>query len=155
MTARKLHKEILLGLILCGALLMQSCAAPLLTLPVTTFFSGAELALKGGDIYKQMRKADGRRAFELTFDQTWEHTLKALRDLSLEVDREALNEDGDGGVMEVKSKGGKMHIAVVELNERVCEVGVWAKSDKALAALILAKIQEQNEENETMMLNDE
>ncbi len=141
MTARKIQTGILVSLFLLGALLMQSCAAPLLALPITAFLSGAELALKGGDLYKQMKKADGRKAFELTFEQTWDNTLLALEDLSLEIDKAGKNKEGDGGLIEAKSLDGKISVAVIKLSERVSEVGIWTKRDQALAALILAKIE--------------
>lgn len=137
-------KRILVGLLLWGAILVQSCAAPLVTLPFTAALSGAELALKGGDLYKQMKKADGREAFEISFEQTWDNTLEALETLSLETNKALKNEDGDGGLIEAESLQGKIRIAVLKLSERTSEVGIWAKRDQALAALIIMKIREES-----------
>ncbi|HWT83402.1 MAG TPA: hypothetical protein VN648_31920, partial [Candidatus Methylomirabilis sp.] len=124
--------------------LLQSCTV-LLTVPFVTFFGGAELALKGRDLYNQMKRADGRRAFELPFEETWDNTLQVLNDLSLETNKAGKNKEGDGGVVEAKSRDAEIRIAVVKLTEKVSEVGIWAKRDQPLAALILDKISEETE----------
>lgn len=145
MTARGIHTGILLSFFLLGALLIQSCAAPLVALPVTTLISGAQLALKGGDIYKGMKQADGRKAFELSFEETWDHTMNALEDLAFDIEEFGKNEENDGGLVEAKSLSGKIRVAVIKLSEEVSEVGIWTRRDQALAELILARIKRESD----------
>ncbi len=130
---------------IAGSLLMSSGCVYLATIPVAAVVGGAELAVKGTDIYKSMRKADERQAFELSFDRMWEITLTALGNLGIHAKKAAFNKERDGGVIEARAHDHKITIAVVKITEQVCEVGIWAKKDKALADLIIKKIAQEVE----------
>lgn len=141
----KAYQGILSTLFLIGALALPSCAAPVATLPVTTLINGAQLALTGGDIYRQMGLADGRTAFEMGFEEAWDHALSALQGLAFEIEEFGTNEANDGGLIQAKSLTGKIRVAVIKLSEEVSEIGIWTRKDPALAELILDRIRREAE----------
>jgi hypothetical protein len=135
--------QFVLRIIVAGGLLTSPACVTLAAIPVAAVVGGAELAVKGGDIYKSMRKADERQAFEVPFVRMWEITLAALEDLGMQAVKAAKNKDGDGGLIETRAHEHKISIAVVKMTDRVSEIGVWAKKDKSLADLIIKKIAER------------
>ena len=128
--------------LIVGGLLISSGCVYLATVPVAAVVGGAELALKGGDLYTEMKKADARQAFDIPFEATWEITLDVLQDLRVKLGKAGKNKAGDGGLIEARARENKVRIAVVKMTDQVSEVGIWVKGDKAFADLILKKIEE-------------
>lgn len=139
---RIFHAQTVMQLLIAGGLLISSGCVYLATIPAAAVVGGAELALKGGDLYKEMRKADARQAFDVPFEATWEITLDVLRDLRVKSEKAGKNKAGDGGLIEARAHENKIRIAVVKMTDQVSEVGIWLKGDKAFADLIMKKIEE-------------
>ncbi len=140
MICRLVSVKDIIGLCLAGTLMISSGCVFLASLPVMAVMGGAELALKGGDIYKGMKKADEREAFDIPFQTTWEMTLSVLEDLGIKPTKVIRDKAGDGGVIELQPRETKIRIAVVKITNRVSEVGIWAKRDKALGTLIMKRV---------------
>jgi hypothetical protein len=123
-------------------LALQACA--LITIPMTTaVIGGAQLAIKGGELEKEIRKADVQEAIDTSFEQTWDRSVIALANLHIEIIRMERIREEDGGLIEGLAKKIKVKVVVVRLTEKITEIGVWASHDKALAGLIAEKIKEE------------
>ncbi len=141
-TPRFFFLETVLRVVITVSLLISSGCVTLAAIPVAAVVGGAELALKGGDLYKDMRKADARLAFDIPFDAMWDITLTVTQDLGIQTKKVAKNKEGDGAVIEARAHNNKIRIAVVKMTDRTSEVGIWVKRDKAFADLIMKKIEE-------------
>ena len=137
-----------LSAILLGAFFMvwvpilQSCS--FITLPLTsTVFGGAQLALKGAELQKEIRKADVRKSFESSFEKTWNMAAITLVNLHIEIAKIEKTSDGIGGLIEGRARKIKVKVIAIEITENITEIGIWADYDKALAELIAEKIKEE------------
>ena len=131
---------VLLG---CAWLALQACAA--LTAPVATeMISGAELAIKGAELQKDIRKADVQEAVDTPFERVWDVSIITLVSLDIEIIKSERNPQDDGGVIEGLVKKRKVEVIVVKLTEKITEIGIWAKHDLALARLIAQRIKEES-----------
>jgi hypothetical protein len=120
-------------------LALQACA--LLTGPVaTTVIGGTQLAIKGAELEKEIRKADVQEAIDASFEKTWNIAVIALVNLDIEITRSERNAQEDGGLIEGLAKKIEVKVVAVKLTEKITEIGIWASHDKALAGLIADKI---------------
>ncbi len=127
---------------------LQTCA--LITSPLTTtVLGGAQLAIKGTELQKEIRKADVREAFDSPFEKTWNISAKALADLRIEIIKIGRNEEGNGWVIEGRAQKIKVKVIGVELTQNITEIGIWTEHDKALAELIAEKIREEVQKKST------
>ncbi len=123
-------------------LALQTCT--LITLPVTTtVLGGAQLAIKGTELQKEIRRADVREAFDSPFEKIWNMSALAMLDLHIEITKIGRNEEENGGLIEGRAQKIKVKLVAVELTENVTEIGIWTEHDKALAELIAQKIKEE------------
>jgi hypothetical protein len=123
-------------------LALQACA--LITIPMTTaVIGGAQLAIKGTELQKEIGKADVQEAIDTSFEKTWDRSVIALANLHIEIIRMERIREEDGGLIEGLAKKIKVKVVVVRLTEKITEIGVWASHDKALAGLIAEKIKEE------------
>jgi hypothetical protein len=143
-----LRMEFMKGLspVLLGALvwvpILQSCS--FITLPLTsTVFGGAQLALKGAELQKEISKADVRKSFESPFEKTWNMAAITLVNLHIEIAKMEKTSDGIGGLIEGRARKIKVKVIAIEITENITEVGIWTDYDKALAELIAEKIKEE------------
>jgi hypothetical protein len=132
--------------VLLGALvwvpILQSCS--FITLPLTsTVFGGAQLALKGAELQKEISKADVRKSFESPFEKTWNMAAITLVNLHIEIAKMEKTSDGIGGLIEGRARKIKVKVIAIEITENITEVGIWTDYDKALAELIAEKIKEE------------
>lgn len=126
----------------CAGPVLQACV--LLTSPLaTTAISGAQLAIKGVELQKDLGKADAQEAFERPFQETGEMSVAALTNLQIEISLVEKNKEGDGGLIEGLAGKTRVKVVVVRLTEKITEVGIWTDHDKALARLIAEKIKEK------------
>ncbi len=124
------------------SLVLQACA--LITSPITTtVLGGAQLAIKGTELQKEIRKADVRKALDSPFENTWNMASKALVDLRIEITRSVRTDKDKGGLIEGRAQKIKVKLVVVKLTEDITEIGIWTEHDKALAELIADKIREE------------
>lgn len=130
------------------SLALQACTA-LMSLPLTTFFGGAQLAIKGAELQKEVRKADVQEAFDSPFEKTWNMSVIALMNLHIEVTRVGKTPEGKGGLIEGRAQKIKIKVIAVEVTQDITEVGIWAEHDKALAELIAKKIREEGQKQKT------
>jgi hypothetical protein len=138
----KKFSAILLCVFFAGmSLALQTCT--LLTLPLATVFGGAQLAIKGGELQKEIRKADVQEAFDSPFEKTWNMSVIALVNLHIEVTRVGRTPEGNGGLIEGRAEKIKVKVVAVEVTQDITEVGIWAEHDRALARLIAEKIREE------------
>ncbi|HXZ34438.1 MAG TPA: hypothetical protein VEL68_00310 [Thermodesulfobacteriota bacterium] len=122
--------------------ILQSCS--LITLPLTsTVFGGAQLALKGAELQKEISKADVRKSFESPFEKTWNMAAITLVNLHIEIAQIGKTPDGNGGLIEGRARKIKVKVIAIEITENITEVGIWTDYDKALAELIAEKIKEE------------
>ena len=122
--------------------ILQSCS--LITLPLTsTVFGGAQLALKGAELQKEISKADVRKSFESPFEKTWNMAAITLVNLHIEIAQIGKTPDGNGGLIEGRARKIKIKVIAIEITENITEVGIWTDYDKALAELIAEKIKEE------------
>ena len=129
-------------------LALQSCS--LITVPLTTtVIGGAQLAIKGAELQRELSKADVRRSFECSFEKTWNMGAIALVNLHIEITKIAKTQEGNGGLVEGHAKKIKIKVIAIEITENITEIGIWADSDKALADLIAEKIKEEVERKES------
>ena len=125
-------------------LALQSCS--LITVPLTTtVIGGAQLAIKGAELQKELSKADVRKSFDCSFEKTWNMGAIALVNLHIEITKIAKTQEGNGGLVEGHAKKIKIKVIAIEITENITEIGIWADSDKALADLIAEKIKEEVE----------
>ncbi len=136
------------------SLAFQACTA-LTTLPLASVFGGAELAIKGAELQKEIRKADDQEAFNSPFEETWNMTLKGLENLSMEITRIKRNQQGDGGLIEARSQKIKIKIVTAKITEKITEIGIWAGNDKALASLIAQEIKEAGQKKDRRNVPDD
>ncbi len=134
---------VLLFLFFAGiSLTLQTCAA-LVTSPITTtVLGGAQLAIKGTELQKEISKADVREAFDRPFEKIWDISAAALANLHVETTKMERSEEQKGGIMEGRAQKIKIKLIAVQLTEDITEIGIWTEHDKALAALIAEKIRE-------------
>ena len=130
------------------SLALQACTT-LITLPLATFFGGAQLAIKGAELQKEIRKADVQEAFDSPFEKTWNMSVIALVNLHIEVTRIGKTPEGKGGLIEGRAQKIKIKVIAVEVTQDITEVGIWAEHDKALAELIAEKIREEEQKQKT------
>jgi len=104
---------------------------------------GAQLAIKGAELQKQIKKADAQLALDAPFEKAWDACLTALVNLDLEGIRSERTTSGDGGLFQGEAGKTSIKVAVVELTEQITEIGIWASHDKALAELVSQKIEEE------------
>jgi hypothetical protein len=137
-----------LSVVLLGAFfavwvpILQSCS--FITLPLTsTVFGGAQLALKGAELQKEISKADVRKSFESPFEKTWNVAAITLVNLHIEIAQIGKTPDGNGGLIEGRARKIKVKVIAIEITENITEVGIWTDYDKALAELIAEKIKEE------------
>jgi hypothetical protein len=122
--------------------ILQSCS--FITLPLTsTVFGGAQLALKGAELQKEISKADVRKSFESPFEKTWNVAAITLVNLHIEIAQIGKTPDGNGGLIEGRARKIKVKVIAIEITENITEVGIWTDYDKALAELIAEKIKEE------------
>jgi len=122
--------------------ILQSCS--LITLPLTsTVFGGAQLALKGAELQKEISKADVRKSFESPFEKTWNMAAITLVNLHIEIAQIGKTPDGNGGLIEGRARKIKVKVIAIEITENITEVGIWTDYDKALGELIAEKIKEE------------
>ena len=122
--------------------ILQSCS--FITLPLTsTVFGGAQLALKGAELQKEISKADVRKSFESSFEKTWNMAAITLVNLHIEIAKIEKTPDGNGGLIEGRARKIKVKVIAIEITENITEVGIWTDYDKALAELIAEKIKEE------------
>ena len=141
----KKFSAILLCVFFAGiSLALQACTT-FLTLPLATLFGGAQLAIKGAELQKEIRKADVQEAFDRPFENTWNVAVIALVNLHIEITRVGKTQEEDGGLIEGRAQKIKVKIIAVELTEDITEVGIWTEHDKALAGLIAEKIREEGQ----------
>lgn len=139
----KYFSAILLCVFFAGiGLALQACTA-LIILPLTTFFGGAQLAIRGAELQKEIRKADVQVAFESPFEKTWNMSVIALVNLHIEVTRVGRTQEGNGGLIEGRVQKIKIKVIAAELTEDITEIGIWTGHDKALAELVAEKIREE------------
>jgi hypothetical protein len=124
------------------SLALQACTA-LISLPLTTFFGGAQLAIKGAELQKAIRKSDVQVAFDSPFEKTWNMSVIALVNLHIEVTSVGKTPEGNGGLIEGRVQKMKIKVIAVELTENITEIGIWTGHDKALAELVVEKIREE------------
>ena len=129
-------------------LALQACTT-LISLPLTTFFGGAQLAIKGAELQKEIRKADVQEAFDSPFEETWNMSVIALVNLHIDVTRVGKTPEGKGGLIEGRAQKIKIKVIAVEVTQDITEVGIWAEHDKALAELIAEKIREEEQKQKT------
>ncbi|MGD0232177.1 MAG: hypothetical protein ABSC19_17780 [Syntrophorhabdales bacterium] len=123
-------------------LALQACT--LITVPLTeAVFGGAQLAIKGAELQKQIRKADAQEAIDASFEKIWDTSVIALMNLHIEIMRIEKTREEDGGSIEGSAKKIKVKVVAVKLTEKITEIGIWASHDKALARLIADKIKEE------------
>ncbi len=119
----------------------------MITVPMTqALFGGAELAIKGAELQKQIRKADAQEAVDASFEKIWDTSFTALVNLHIEVIRVVKTEEGDGGSIEGMANKVKVKVVAVKLTESITEIGIWTSHDKALANLIAERIREEAHE---------
>ena len=129
-------------------LALQACA--LLTSPVaTTVMGGAQLAVKGAELQKEIRKADVKEAIDASFEKTWDMSVIALVNLGIEITLSERNAQQDGGFIEGLANKTKVKVIAAKLTEKITEIGVWASHDEALARLIAEKIKEGAQDRTT------
>ncbi len=122
--------------------ILQSCS--FITLPLTsTVFGGAQLAVKGAELQKEISKADVRKSFESPFEKTWNMAVITLVNLRIEIAKIEKTTDGNGGLIEGRAGKIKVRVIAIEITENISEVGIWTDYDKALAELIAEKIKEE------------
>jgi len=124
------------------SLVLQTCTT-LVSLPLTTFFGGAQLAIKGAELQKEIRKADVQVAFDSPFEKTWNMSVIALVNLHIEVSSVGKTQEGNGGLIEGRVQKIKIKVIAVEITEDITEIGIWTGHDKALADLVVEKIREE------------
>ncbi len=123
-------------------LALQSCS--LITLPLTTtVFGGAQLAIKGAELQKEISKADVRKSFDSPFEKTWNMAAIALVNLRIDISKIGKTQEGNGGLIEGQANKIKVKVIAIEITENITEVGIWTDYDKALAELIAEKIKEE------------
>jgi hypothetical protein len=139
----KITSAVLLFVFVVGVwLALQGCA--LLSAPVVTeVLGGAQLAIKGTELQKEIRKADVEEAIDRSFEQTWDISITVLVNLDIELIRAERNPEEDGGLIEGLANKRKVKVITVKLTEKITEIGIWASHDKALAGLIAEKIKEE------------
>ncbi len=148
----KIFLGIFFVVFLGGAILsLQACTA-LTTLPLASVFGGAQLAVKGAELQKEIRKADVREAYDRPFEKTWNMTVGVLQDLGMETTKIKRNQEGDGGLIEARAQRTKIRIVAAKVTEEITEIGIWAGHDEALAKLIAEKIKEREQEQEVSFL---
>jgi len=123
-------------------LAVQSCS--LITLPLTTtVFGGAQLAIKGAELQKEISKADVRKSFNSPFEKTWNMAAIALVNLHIDISKIGKTQEGGGGLIEGQANKIKVKVIAIEITEDITEVGIWTDHDKAVAELIAEKIKEE------------
>ena len=138
--------KIIRAVLLCGSLAglwltLHACA--LLTIPITSAaIGGAQLAIKGAELQKEIRKADAQEALDTSFEKTWDMSLMVLTNLHIQIVRTENTKDKDGGSIEGAAKKIKIKVVAVKVTENITEIGIWTGHDKALAQLIAEKIKE-------------
>ena len=126
------------------SLALQTCT--LITLPLTTtVFGGAQLAIKGAELQKEIRKADIQEAFDSPFEKTWNMSVIALVNLHIEITRVGRTQEGNGGLIEGRAQKIKVKVIAVELTQDITEIGICTEHDKAFARLIAEKIREEEQ----------
>ncbi|MGD0486497.1 MAG: hypothetical protein ABSB94_04835 [Syntrophorhabdales bacterium] len=144
----KIISAVLSCVFLAGVwLALQACT--LLTAPMTAaLIGGAQLAIKGTELQKEIRKADAQEAIDTPFEKTWDKSVIALVNLHIEIIRTERNKVEDGGLIEGSAKKIKVKVIVVKVTEEITEIGIWTGHDKALAGLIAEKIKEEAQEQD-------
>ena len=96
----KIVSMILLYVYFAGVCLaLHACT--LLTVPVATVvLGGSQIALRGAELQKEIRKADAQEAVAASFKETWDKSLVALTNLDIEIDRSERTLAETGGVIE-------------------------------------------------------
>ncbi len=123
-------------------LALQGCAV--MTAPVATaVFGGVQLAIKGVELHKEIKKADVQEALDVPFEKTWLISIIVLANLDIRVARSERNLEEDGGIIKGLANEKEVKVVVAKLTEKITEIGIWADHDKALAALIAEKIKEE------------
>jgi hypothetical protein len=136
---KQFSATLLMFFIFATGLAVQTCA--LITSPITTtVLGGAQLAIKGTELQKEISKADVRDAFDAPFEKTWNMAAKALEDLHIEITKIGTTDEGKGGIMEGRAEKIKIKLIGVELTQNITEIGIWAEHDKALGELIAEKL---------------
>ena len=95
-----------------------------------------------GQCQKDIKKADSYDALDIPFEQAWDLSFTALLALDIEIVKSARTPAQDGGVIEARLKKFKIKVVVAEINDKITEVGIWVKKDKALAEFLSRKISE-------------
>jgi hypothetical protein len=120
-------------------------------MPLTTAaIGGAQLAIRGAELQKEIRKADAQEALDASFEKIWDISAMTLVDLHIQIVRIDKTKDEDGGSVEGLAKKTKIKIVAVKLTEKITEIGIWTGRDKALARLIAGKIREKAQKQDNM-----
>ncbi len=131
-------------LLAAGCLAMQGCAAlTAAPVPLEAVFSGAALGIKVTELQKEIQKADVQEAFNLSFEKTWAITVRAMKNLGMEITKTSKTSEGDGGTIEARAEKIEIKIAAARVMENITEIGIWTGHDKALAELILRRIKKE------------
>lgn len=121
---------------------LHGCAV--LTSPIASaVIGGAQLAIKGAELQKEIKKADAQLAVDTPFEKAWDACLTALVNLDIEGVRSQRTTQGDGGVFGGEAGKTTIRVVVVKLTEGITEIGIWTGHDKALADLLLERIKEE------------
>jgi hypothetical protein len=141
LTPSAIVRFVLLSLLCLALAGLHGCA--LVTAPLATAaFGGAGLALKGAELQKDIKKADSHEALDIPFEQAWDLCFTALLALDIEIVKSTRMPSQNGGVIEARIRKTKIKVVVAEINDRITEVGIWVKKDKALAEFLSHKINE-------------
>jgi hypothetical protein len=136
-----------LPLLSLGALCLALHGCAVVASPIASaVIGGAQLAIKGAELQKEIKKADTQLAVEAPFEKAWDACLTALVNLDLEGIRSERTTLGDGGLFQGEAGKTSIKVAVVKLTEQITEIGIWASHDKALAELVSQKIVEEGVE---------
>ena len=83
---------------------------------------GAQLAIKGAELQKDIRKADAQLAVDTPFEKAWDACLTTLVNLDIEQIAGKKTAQGDGGLFEGVAKKTKIRVVMVKLTEEITEL---------------------------------
>ena len=125
---------------MCAAL--HGCAV--VSSPIASaVIGGAQLAIRGAELQKEIRKADAQLAVDAPFEKAWDACLTAMVNLDFEGIRSERTTQGDGGLFQGEAGKTNIKVAVVKLTKEITEIGIWASHDKALADLVSERIKQE------------
>jgi len=133
-----------LPLLSLGALCLVLYGCAVVASPIASaVIGGAQLAIKGAELQKEIKKADAQLAVDAPFEKAWDACLTALVNLDLAGIRSERTTQGDGGLFQGEVGKTSIKVAVVKLTEQITEIGIWASHDKALADLVSERVRQE------------